>query len=248
MYPLSFILLSKPNEIRFNEGSLILIDKPLNITSFGVVKQLKWAFSKKSGKKRYKVGHAGTLDPLASGLLIVCAGKKTKEISQYQGLVKEYTGIITIGATTPSYDLETEIDKTFDTDSITEEQIKETALSFVGENEQLPPVHSAKKIDGKRAYNYARNGEEVEMKPSIVHIHAFDVTKIEGVNIHFRIECSKGTYIRSIAYDFGNRLNNGAHLSKLRRTKIGDFKVEDALQVDEAKKLILDTTFIPETF
>lgn len=238
----------KTNEISFDEGSVILIDKPLNITSFGAVKRIKWAFSKKTGKKRYKVGHAGTLDPLASGLLVICAGKKTKDISQYQGLVKEYTGIITIGATTPSYDLETEIDQTFDTSQISEDQMKEVAKSFIGENKQIPPVHSAKKIDGKRAYNYARNGEEVEMKASIVHIHEFDIEKIDGNDIYFRIVCSKGTYIRSIANDFGVRLNNGAHLSKLRRTKIGDFKVEEALTIEEAQNLILETTFIPQTF
>lgn len=240
--------MSKTNEISFDEGSVILIDKPLNITSFGAVKRIKWAFSKKTGKKRYKVGHAGTLDPLASGLLVICAGKKTKDISQYQGLVKEYTGIITIGATTPSYDLETEIDQTFDTSQISEDQMKEVAKSFIGENKQIPPVHSAKKIDGKRAYNYARNGEEVEMKASIVHIHEFDIEKIDGNDIYFRIVCSKGTYIRSIANDFGVRLNNGAHLSKLRRTKIGDFKVEEALTIEEAQNLILETTFIPQTF
>lgn len=240
--------MSKTNEISFDEGSVILIDKPLNITSFGAVKRIKWAFSKKTGKKRYKVGHAGTLDPLASGLLVICAGKKTKDISQYQGLVKEYTGIITIGATTPSYDLETEIDQTFDTSQISEDQMKEVAKSFIGENKQIPPVHSAKKIDGKRAYNYARNGEEVEMKASIVHIHEFDIEKIEGNDVCFRIVCSKGTYIRSIANDFGIRLNNGAHLSKLRRTKIGDFKVEEALTIEEAQNLILETTFIPQTF
>lgn len=226
------------------EGSFILIDKPLKITSFGVVKRLKHSFVKKTKKKRYKVGHAGTLDPLASGLLIICAGKKTKEISQFQGLPKEYTGVITIGATTPSFDLETEIDQTFDYSEITNDIILETAKNMEGEVLQTPPIYSAKKIDGKRAYDYARNGEEVKMNKALVTIHQFDVTKIDLPNIHFKINCSKGTYIRSIAYDFGELIKNGAHLTELRRTKIGEFSVENAISVEEAKDLIEESDLV----
>lgn len=227
------------------EGSLLLIDKPLKLTSFGVVKRVRYSFVKKTKKKRYKVGHAGTLDPLATGLLILCAGKRTKTISEIQGLKKEYTGVITIGATTPSYDLETEIDKTFDISSITKEELLKTAESFIGENDQLPPIYSAKKIDGKRAYDYARSGEEVVMKKASVTINEFEITKIDGEHIHFRIACSKGTYIRSIAHDFGVRLNNGAHLSVLRRTKIGDYSVDNALTIEEAQELIDNSSLIP---
>lgn len=226
------------------EGSFILIDKPLKITSFGVVKRLKHSFVKKTKKKRYKVGHAGTLDPLASGLLIICAGKKTKEISQFQGLPKEYTGVITIGATTPSFDLETEIDQTFDYSEITNDIILETAKKMEGEFLQTPPIYSAKKIDGKRAYDYARNGEEVKMNKALVTIYQFDVTKIDLPNIHFKINCSKGTYIRSIAYDFGELIKNGAHLTELRRTKIGEFSVENAISVEEAKDLIEESDLV----
>jgi tRNA pseudouridine55 synthase len=227
------------------EGDVILIDKPLNITSFGVVKRLKHSFVQKTKKKRYKIGHAGTLDPLASGLMILCNGKFTKKISMFQDLQKEYTGVITLGATTPSFDLETEVDQTFITETITEQQILDTALTFIGENNQVPPIFSAKKINGKRAYNYAREGEEVVMKPNLVTIHEFEVTKIDMPNIHFRIACSKGTYIRSIAFDFGKRLNNGGHLTVLRRTKIGDYSVENAYTIDDMKEIIDNTEYTP---
>lgn len=227
------------------EGSVLLIDKPLRLTSFGVVKRVRYAFVKKTKKKRYKVGHAGTLDPLATGLLILCAGKKTKTISEIQGLKKEYTGVITIGATTPSYDLETDIDQTFDISNITPEQLHETAQSFIGENDQLPPVYSAKKIDGKRAYTYARSGEEVTMKTARITIYEFEITNIEYDKIYFRIACSKGTYIRSIAHDFGVKLGNGAHLSELRRTKIGNYSVDNALTIEQAQELIANSSLIP---
>lgn len=227
------------------EGDIILIDKPLNITSFGVVKRLKHSFVKKTQKKRYKIGHAGTLDPLASGLMILCNGKFTKKISEFQDLPKEYTGVITLGATTSSFDLETEINATFPTENITEQQILDTAKSFIGENKQVPPVFSAKKINGKRAYNYAREGEEVEMKPNLVTIHEFEVTKINMPHVHFKIGCSKGTYIRSIANDFGEKLNNGAHLTVLRRTKIGHYSVNEALSIEEMKTIIDNTEYTP---
>ena len=231
------------SDINF-EGGVILIDKPLHITSFGVVKRLKHSFVKVTKKKRYKIGHAGTLDPLASGLMILCNGKFTKKISLFQNLQKEYTGIITLGSTTPSYDLETEIDNTFPTDNITEQQLLDTAKTFIGENNQVPPVFSAKKINGKRAYDYARSGEEVVMKPNLVTIHEFEITKIDMPNIHFRIACSKGTYIRSIANDFGERLNNGGHLTALRRTKIGDYSVNDAFSIETLKDIIDNTEYI----
>lgn len=230
-------------EVNF-EGDIILIDKPLNITSFGVVKRLKHSFVKVTKKKRYKIGHAGTLDPLASGLMILCNGKFTKRISTFQDLKKEYTGVITLGATTPSFDLETEVDNTFPTENITEQQLQDTAKSFLGENNQVPPIYSAKKIDGKRAYNYAREGEEVIMKPNLVTIHEFEITEIDMPHIHFRIGCSKGTYIRSIANDFGERLNNGGHLTALRRTKIGHYSVEDAFSIDEMKEIIDNSEYI----
>lgn len=223
------------------QGSILLVDKPLYITSFGAVKRVKHSFVKKTGKKRYKVGHAGTLDPLATGLLIICAGKKTKEIVSFQNLTKEYTGIIKLGATTPSFDLETEIDKTFDISSLNEEEILEMATSMEGETLQTPPIYSAKKIEGKRAYDYARKGEEVNMNKALVNIHQFEITKIQLPVVHFKITCSKGTYIRSIAYDFGKNLNNGGHLIELRRTKIGKFSVEDALSIEETKTLILES-------
>ena len=191
--------------------------------------------------KKIKVGHAGTLDPLASGLLILCVGKFTKKIDTYQAQKKEYTGTITLGATTPSYDLETEIDARFDYSSISSENVSETTLQFIGEIQQQPPIFSALKKDGKRLYEYARAGEEVVIPKRTVHISAFEITNIELPNIDFRIVCSKGTYIRSLAHDFGKTLNNGAHLSALRRTKIGEYLVENSLSI-EGFETKLETT------
>lgn len=213
----------------FQEGKLLLIDKPVTWTSFDVVGKLRNTLK----PLKLKVGHAGTLDPLASGLLIVCTGKSTKKIDTYQAEDKEYTGIITLGATTPSYDLETDVDQRFDIAHITEDQIHATAQSFIGEQQQFPPAHSAIQVNGERAYELARRGEQVELKSRMVVIHAFDIEKIELPEVHFRIKCSKGTYIRSIAHDFGARLDNGAHLSALRRTMSGDFHVDDAWNLDE---------------
>lgn len=218
----------------FAEGEILLVDKPLTWTSFDVVGKLRNTMK----PLKLKVGHAGTLDPLATGLLIICTGKLTKKIDTFQAEDKEYTGIITLGATTPSYDLETEIDQTFDISAITEEQILAAAKSFEGEQEQLPPAHSAVKIKGERVYEKARRGEDVELKPRKIIISSFVIEKIEMPNVHFRIKCSKGTYIRSIAHDFGKALNNGAHLSSLRRTMSGDFHVDDAWKLDELIKAI----------
>lgn len=216
----------------YKEGQLILIDKPLEWTSFQVVNKVRWLIKQHFKLKKIKVGHAGTLDPLASGLLILCAGKFTKKIDTYQAQEKEYTGTITLGATTPSYDLETEIDQTFDISGITSEKIKKTTLQFVGEIQQRPPIFSALKKEGKRLYEFARAGEEVEIPKRTIHISAFEITNIDLPNVDFRVACSKGTYIRSLAYDFGKALNNGGHLSALRRTKIGDYSVEDAISIE----------------
>jgi len=217
----------------YKEGQVILIDKPLEWTSFQVVNKVRWLIKTQFQLKKIKVGHAGTLDPLASGLLILCAGKFTKKIDTYQAQEKEYTGTITLGATTPSYDLETEIDKTFDVSGITSEKIRETTAQFIGEIQQQPPVFSALKQDGKRLYEYARAGEEVEIPKRTVSISEFEITNIDLPKVDFRVVCSKGTYIRSLAYDFGKAMNNGGHLSALRRTKIGDFSVKDAISIED---------------
>ena len=213
----------------FLNGQVLLIDKPLNWTSFQVVNKLRWEIRHAFNIKKIKVGHAGTLDPLATGLLVICTGKMTKQINTFQGQDKEYTGTFVIGSTTPSYDLETEIDHTFPTDHITDELIHQTTQQFIGDIEQFPPVFSAIKKDGKRLYEFARAGEDVEITSRTVTISEFEITKIDGNNIDFRVVCSKGTYIRSLAHDFGKALNSGAHLSVLRRTKIGSFDVANAL-------------------
>ena len=213
----------------FLTGQVLLIDKPLHWTSFQVVNKLRWEIRHAFNIKKIKVGHAGTLDPLATGLLVICTGKMTKQINTFQGQDKEYTGTFVLGSTTPSFDLETEIDKTYPTDHISEELIHSTTQQFIGDIEQYPPVFSAIKKDGKRLYEFARAGEEVEIKSRTVTISEFEITKIDGNNVDFRVVCSKGTYIRSLAHDFGQALKSGAHLSVLRRTKIGDFSVEKAL-------------------
>ncbi len=220
---------NKSGLFSFAEGEVLLVDKPLSWTSFDVVGKLRNTIK----PLKVKVGHAGTLDPLATGLLIICTGKLTKKIDLFQVEDKEYTGVITLGASTPSFDLETEVDHTFDYSGITEEQIYETAQSFMGELEQFPPAHSAVQINGERAYEKARRGEEVALKSRKVFIHEFEIEKIELPDIYFRITCSKGTYIRSIAHDFGKRLNNGSHLSGLRRTRSGDFHVDNAWNLEK---------------
>ncbi|MFB9055440.1 tRNA pseudouridine(55) synthase TruB [Mariniflexile ostreae] len=217
----------------YQTGQVLLIDKPLHWTSFQVVNKLRWEIRQAFNIKKIKVGHAGTLDPLATGLLILCTGKMTKQIDTFQAQIKEYTGTFVLGSTTPSFDLETEIDETFSTEHITDDLIHKTTAQFTGDIQQLPPVFSAIKKEGKRLYEFARAGETVAVKPRAVNISEFEITAIDGLSIHFRVVCSKGTYIRSLAYDFGRALQSGAHLSALRRTKIGDFQVEKALTVEQ---------------
>jgi len=221
----------------FKNGLVLLIDKPLTWTSFQAVNKLRWSIRQAYNIKKIKVGHAGTLDPLATGLLVICTGKMTKQINTFQGQEKEYTGTFILGATTPSYDLETEVNKTYPTDHITSESIHASTQQFIGKINQFPPVFSAIKKEGKRLYEYARAGEDVEIKSRPVEITEFEITEInpstassaKQFEVHFRVVCSKGTYIRSLAHDFGKALNSGAHLSALRRTRIGDFNIDEAL-------------------
>ena len=227
----------------FTNGKVILIDKPLTWSSFQAVNKLKFVLKRKFNlSKRFKIGHAGTLDPLATGLLIICTGKFTKSINEIQAQEKEYTGTIKLGETTPSYDLETEVDKTFPTAHITEALLKETLLQFTGEIMQKPPVFSAIKKDGKRLYEHARAGEEVKIEARKTTIYKFELTRIELPEVDFRVKCSKGTYIRSLAYDFGKALHSGGHLTALRRTKIGNYSVEDAISPMAFEKQINDET------
>ena len=219
-------------------GKVLLIDKPLKWSSFQAVNKLKYILKRKYDlPKKFKIGHAGTLDPLATGLLIICTGKFTKSITEIQAQAKEYTGTIIVGATTPSYDLETEIDATFPTEHITEALILETTKQFIGEIDQKPPVFSAIKKDGKRLYEHARAGEEVEIQSRKITIYEFEITRIQLPEVDFRVKCSKGTYIRSLAYDFGLALHSGGHLTALRRTKIGDYSVENAITPDDFAQL-----------
>ncbi len=221
------------NEASVIEGELLLIDKPLNWTSFQVVNKIRWELKNKFGIKKLKVGHAGTLDPLATGLLLVCTGKMTKKISEIQALVKEYTGTFTLGATTPSYDLETPIDGTFPIDHLDDNALKEVINQFTGVVDQYPPVFSAIKKDGRRLYEYARKGEEIKINSRQVEILAFELTEIKLPTIDFYVKCSKGTYIRSLANDYGKALGSGAHLSSLRRTAIGLHRIEDAYTIEQ---------------
>mgnify|MGYP006171375191 CR=1 FL=1 len=220
-------------------GKVLLIDKPLKWSSFQAVNKLKYILKRKYDlPKKFKIGHAGTLDPLATGLLIICTGKFTKSITEIQAQAKEYTGTIVLGATTPSYDLETEIDATFPTEHITEELILETTKQFIGEIDQKPPVFSAIKKDGKRLYEHARAGEEVEIASRKTTIYEFEITRIALPEVDFRVQCSKGTYIRSLAFDFGKALQSGGYLSVLRRTKIGDYSVENGITPEAFEKTL----------
>jgi tRNA pseudouridine55 synthase len=224
-------------------GQVILVDKPLKWSSFQAVNKLKYILKRRFDlPKKFKIGHAGTLDPLASGLLVICTGKFTKQITEIQAQAKEYTGTFYIGATTPSYDLETEIDRHYPIEHISEATIEEARLQFLGEIDQIPPVFSAIKKDGKRLYEHARAGESVEIASRKTTIYEFELTRIALPEIDFRVVCSKGTYIRSLAYDFGKTLQSGALLSALRRTKIGDYSVENASTIldFEAKWKALD--------
>ena len=211
----------------FAAGEILLINKPLDWTSFDVVKKVRNTIRVK------KVGHAGTLDPLATGLLILCTGKFTKRIDEIQGQEKEYTGIIRLGETTPSYDRETDVTETRDITHLTAADIQAAAQTFVGTIEQVPPIYSAVQVDGKRAYDLARKGKEVELKSRTITINAFDITDINGAEVEFKVICSKGTYIRSLAHDLGQKLGVGGHLSKLERTRIGEYKLEDALTIED---------------
>lgn len=217
----------------FKNGKLLLIDKPLKWTSFQVVNKLRWHIRKAFDIGKIKVGHAGTLDPLATGLLLICTGKKTKEIGYYQGQKKGYTGTLILGSSTPSFDLETEIDRSFSTNHITESLINKTTQNFIGEIKQYPPIFSAIKKDGKRLYQYARAGKEVDIKSRQISVDEFKITNIRGLEIDFKIQCSKGTYIRSLVNDFGKALDSGAHLSSLRRINIGRYSVNDAIKIKD---------------
>lgn len=222
----------------FLAGATILVDKPYGWTSFDVVNKIRWNLKRKLGVKKIKVGHAGTLDPLATGLLVICTGKHTKLIESYTGVAKTYTGTFLLGKTTPSYDLETEFNQDFPIDHINEELIEATRISFLGEQMQTPPVFSAKQIDGKRAYDFARAGKEVEMKQVKIVIDSFEIEASRFPEIDFKITCSKGTYIRSIANDFGLKLNSGASLIALRRTESGDFSINSSKSVDDWIQII----------
>lgn len=233
----------------FRTGEVLLIHKPLTWTSFQVVNKMKWLIQNGERRtengdlaplsapvSRLKIGHAGTLDPLATGLLIVCTGKQTKSIESYQAQEKEYTGTFYIGATTACFDLEKEIDAHFPTEHISGELIQETTKQFIGKIQQTPPIYSAIKINGKRAYDIARAGQTAEIKPKEIEIKVFEITRIVLPEVDFRVVCSKGTYIRSLARDFGLALNSGAHLTALCRTRIGDYKLSDAMSIEVFEK------------
>lgn len=229
-------------EFDFPEGEVLLFDKHYGATSFSIVSRARGIIKRKLNIKKIKVGHAGTLDPLATGLLVICTGKATKTIMGIQDAEKEYIGTITLGATTPSYDLETEVNETFVTDHISDDAIRETAKSSIGEHDQMPPIFSAKQVDGKRAYDLARAGKDVKLNTKRIDVKEFKIESIERkeglIDVDFKVVCSKGTYIRSLAFDFGKSLNSGGYLSALRRTRIGDFRVEDAISTDQFQFLI----------
>jgi tRNA pseudouridine55 synthase len=227
------------SETDFQEGQVLLFNKPLGWSSFDVVKKARNIIKSAKNIRKIKVGHAGTLDPLADGLLIVCSGRFTKRIDEIQGQIKVYTGEITLGGTTPSYDKETEIDEVFETSHITEELIHSTCKEFEGKIMQKPPIYSALKREGKRLYQHAREGTKVKIESREVEVESFKITSIQMPTITFEVICSKGTYIRSLAYDYGKSMNSGAHLSKLKREKIGNFSLEDAISIDSFKENIL---------
>ena len=222
------------------EGEILYIDKPLHWSSFDAVKRVRGMLVRRLKLKKIKVGHAGTLDPLATGVMIVCTGKATKRIDELQAHVKEYIATIALGATTPSFDLETEIDETFPTEHITRELVDEALSQFIGEIQQVPPAFSACKVDGKRAYKMARKGHEVELKPKLLVIDEIELLEYSQTSITIRVVCSKGTYIRALARDIGKALNSGGHLTALRRTRVGDVSIAQCMSVDDAVKL-LDT-------
>ena len=223
------------------EGTVFLIDKPIDWTSFDTVNFIRSLFMRFYGIRKLKVGHAGTLDPLATGLLILCTGPMTKQIEDFQAQVKTYTGTMILGQTTPTFDLESDPDNFYPTEGITAEQIDQARQQFIGDIKQYPPKYSAIKIKGKRAFDYARSDEEIELKARDIHIDDFKVNMDRFPELDFEVTCSKGTYIRSLANDFGKALNNGACLKTLRRTRIGDFHVEDAWQLEDLKQAIIDS-------
>lgn len=227
--------------MNFTQGEIIYIDKPLEWTSFNAVKRLRSCIQRRLGVKKLKVGHAGTLDPLATGVMIICTGKATKRIDELQAGVKEYIATIALGATTPSFDLETEIDARYPTGHITRELVENTLMKFTGRIEQVPPAFSACKIDGRRAYKMARRGEEVNLKPKVLVIDEIELLKYSPESITLRIVCSKGTYIRALARDIGEALQSGGHLTALRRTRVGDITIDRCLSVDDAVEMISTT-------
>ena len=221
--------------MNFTEGEYIYINKPYGMTSFGALAFVRTRISRKVGVKRVKTGHAGTLDPLATGVLILCTGKKTKEIERLQLDTKEYTATLQLGATTPSYDLEHEVDATYPTAHITEELVRTVLADFVGEIQQVPPQYSACKIGGDRAYKLKRKGENVQLAAKTIHIHELELTRFdaETMQMDIRVRCGKGTYIRSLARDIGRALNSGAHLTALCRTQLGSVRIEDCITLDD---------------
>lgn len=221
--------------MNFKDGAIICVNKPYGWTSFGIVNKVRYFVCRKQGVKKLKVGHAGTLDPLATGVMILCTGRATKRIEEFQAHTKEYVATLRLGATTPSFDLEKEIDATYPTDHITRELVEETLKQFVGSIEQVPPAFSACKVDGKRAYDLARKGREVELKPKTLVIDEIELLACELPDIRIRVVCSKGTYIRALARDIGIALHSGAHLTALERTRVGDVRLEDCLALDQVE-------------
>jgi len=226
--------------MNFQEGEILYFDKPLGWTSFDLVAKIRYKISRLLNVKKIKVGHAGTLDPLATGVMIICTGKVTKQIESFQYQTKEYVATLKLGATTPSFDLETEINQTFETKHITKELIEETLSKFIGSIEQIPPAFSACKINGERAYELARKGEDVELKPKLLVIDDIELLDFNMPEIKIRVVCSKGTYIRALARDIGEALNSGAHLTGLVRTRIGDITLDDCLKIDEIDKIMIN--------
>ncbi len=227
--------------MNFLEGEILYIDKPLGWTSFDAVKRLRGSLTRRLGLKKIKVGHAGTLDPLATGVMILCTGKATKRIDELQAGVKEYVATIALGATTPSFDLETEIDAYYPTSHITRESVEAVLKKFTGRIEQVPPAYSACKVDGKRAYDLARKGRDVQLKPKVLVIDEIELLEFSPESITIRVVCSKGTYIRALARDIGEALNSGGHLTALRRTRVGNVEINHCMTVQEAAEMIKNT-------
>lgn len=231
-------LSEKKNRYDFLNGEILLFNKPYSWTSFDVVRKVRYAIKRETGIKKIKVGHAGTLDPLATGLLIICTGKFTKRIQEFQDLEKEYTGIFYLGATTPSFDRETKVNREYDISHINKELLFTIANKFIGTNDQVPPLFSAVNVEGERAYNIARKSEDVKLQPRKISIMEFELTEIQLPEVHFRVVCSKGTYIRSLVRDFGEALNSGAYLTSLCRTKIGSYLLQDAISTNDFENII----------